>query len=108
MIESKCIVRAYTIGDPGGAQTFSGFRTSRRRGRRRTMSVQNMRLSFPKDVEKGNANNMERDNRLTEAQVKELAKPLVAMVREFYENPKNMKGFLKWQEERKAALSDKS
>ncbi len=61
-----------------------------------------MRLNFPKDVEKGNANNMG-NNRLTEAQVKELAKPLVTMVREFYENPKNMKGFLKWQEERASA-----
>lgn len=51
---------------------------------------------------------MERNNRLTEEQVKELAKPLVTMVRDFYDNPKNMKGFLKWQEEKQSISSGKS
>ena len=37
---------------------------------------------------------------LTESQIEELARPLVAIVRKFYENPKNEEDFQKWLQAR--------
>lgn len=103
----KFISGVGVIGSRRKVQTFDGFQINRKQGRKKILSEQNTHLNFPRSTEKGKAE-MERNNRLTEEQVKELAKPLVTMVRDFYNDPKNMKGFLKWQEEKQSISSGKS